>query len=87
MLNETFSVIFKHCAHVFSNSNLFKEHSNHFEKLVLFKSCVEINEVGWSFPTEKLYNIDMALEFKRELPMSDDPQEVSKIYHENWVRN
>ena len=48
---------------------------------------VEINEVGWSFPTEKLYNIDMALEFKRELPMSDDPQEVSKIYHENWVRN
>ena len=64
MLNETFSVIFKHCAHVFSNSNLFKEHSNHFEKLVLFKSCVEINEVGWSFPTEKLYNIDMALEFK-----------------------
>ena len=54
---------------------------------MLFKSCVEINEVGWSFPTEKLYNIDMALEFKRELPMSDDPQEVSKIYHENWVRN
>ena len=29
------------------------------------KNLVEINEVGWSFPTEKLYNIDMALEFKR----------------------
>ena len=62
-----------------------------FQSLWVGGSCslkvVEINEVGWSFPTEKLYNIDMALEFKRELPMSDDPQEVSKIYHENWVRN